>query len=788
MTADPMLKIAVCNNRQNARYKNQEKPWSYIKDRNRTPIRTSETAEEYLKLSKAQRDELKDHGGFVGGWLRGGIRKNGHVISRGIGALDADNIGPEDDFLALVRTALQGCEYFVYSTHKHRPEAPRYRIVILLDREVTEDEYPALMRMIAKQIGMDFFDDSTYQANRMMYWSSCPSNGVFFFEEGIGEPLCADRFLSMYEDWRDTTQWPTSSRQSEVIQHTIRQQQDPLSKAGLIGAFCRTYYPITKAIDTFLKDVYEPSAVEGRYDYIPADSNAGVVIYDDKFVYSHHATDPACEKLLNAFDLVRIHKFGDDDSKRSYQQMCDFALEQTDVRLTLDRERREKAGEDFIPEGEDDWVSRLQYKPRTQQLENSVYNLVLILNNDPDFQGFAYNAMANRIQVTGAVPWERPAGDRFWRDADTAQMKALLDTRYTSFSTRNHDVAFTKVADDRSFHPIREYLDSLPDWDGKARVEDLFIRYLEADDTPYVRAVTRKLFTAAVARIYAPGTKFDSLTVIDGAQGIGKSTLVKDLVGEEFYSETLALTDMSDNKTGAEKLQGYWVAEIGELAGMKKADLEKVKSFLSTTDDKYRPSYGRVVESHPRQCVIIATVNGDRGFLRDITGNRRFWVVKCRQTEQKRRWRFTKEDRDQFWAEAKALWRQGEQLWLEGDELVDAEEAQREAMEVDERQGLVEEYLETLLPETWGKMDVFERRQWLAENDSPVQPVGQIKREYVSNVEIWAECFGRNPADLKAADSYGIAALMVRVHGWERTEIRRRIPNYGLQRLYKRIE
>lgn len=784
---DPMLKIAVCNHRNNSKYKNQEKPWSYIKDRNRRPIRTTETAEEYPKLPKEKRDEMKDHGGFVGGWLKGGIRKNGNVISRCIGALDADNIGADDDFLGITRKALEGVEYFIYSTHKHRPEAPRYRIVILFDREVSEDEYPALMRMVARQIGMDFFDDSTYQSNRMMYWSSCPSNGVFFFEEGIGEPMTVDRYLGMYADWHDTTQWPTSTRQSEVVKHSVRQQQDPLSKDGLIGAFCRTYFPITEAIHTFLSDVYAPSAVEGRYDYIPADSNAGVVIYDDKFVYSHHATDPACEKLLNAFDLVRIHLFGDDDPKKTYKQMCDLALQQDAVKLTLDRERRERADEDFAADDDRDWTSQLRYQPRSQILENSVWNLMLILNNDPDFANFGYNELANRVQVTGPVPWDRPTDNKFWRDADTAQLKALLDTRYVSFSSRNHDVCFAKVADDRRFHPIRDYLDSLPPWDGECRVESLFIRCLEADDTEYVRMVTRRLFAAAVARVYQPGIKFDCLTVIDGAQGIGKSTLLKELVGDEYYSETLSLTDL-DDKTGAEKLQGYWVIEIGELAGMKKADVEKVKGFLSTTDDKYRPSYGRVVESHPRQCVVIATVNGERGYLRDITGNRRFWIIKCRQKEQARKWSFTKEERDQIWAEAVALWRGGEKLYLEDTELPAAEALQREAMELDERQGIVEEYLNTLLPDNWDGMDLYERRNYLSVQYDPTQPRGTTVRKAVSNVEIWAECFGKNPSEMKPADSYAIAALMMRVEGWERTEKIRRIPVYGRQRLYLKTE
>ena len=265
---------------------------------------------------------------------------------------------------------------------------------------------------------------------------------------------------------------------------------------------------------------------------------------------------------------------------------------------------------------------------------------MLILNNDPDYANFAFNEMANRVQITGPLPWDRPKDNKFWRDADTAQMKALIDIRYIPFSSRNHEVSFTKVADDRSFHPVRDYLNSLPEWDGKKRVENLLIRYLQADNADYVKTVTRKTFAAAVAHIYHPGVKYDCVLVLDGIQGIGKSTLFKDLVGDEYYSETLSLTDMND-KSGAEKLQGFWIMEIAELAGMKKADIEKVKAFLSTSDDKYRPSYGKTVESHPRQCIIIASVNGERGYLRDITGNRRFWVVKLNQTEQKKTWNFT---------------------------------------------------------------------------------------------------------------------------------------------------
>ncbi|NLA27978.1 MAG: hypothetical protein GX878_11350, partial [Firmicutes bacterium] len=316
------------------------------------------------------------------------------------------------------------------------------------------------------------------------------------------------------------------------------------------------------------------------------------------------------------------------------------------------------------------------------------------------------------------------------------------------------------------------------------RVEDVFIKYLQADDTEYIRTVTRKNFAAAVARIYVPGIKFDCVPVLDGDQGIGKSTIVKDLVTADFYSETLSLTDM-DDKSGAEKLQGFWVVEIGELAGMKKADIEKVKAFLSTSDDKYRPSYGRVVESHPRQCIVIATVNGERGYLRDITGNRRFWIIKVHQKKQKKTWNFTEEYRQQFWAEAKEIWKSGEKLYLEGDVLEEAEKAQKGAMEADERVGMVEEYLNTLLPDDWDGMDLFARRNYLSGSEfGGAEHTGTVARTSVSNAEIWCECFNRNLPELKTTDSYQIAALMSQISGWERTSSIKRLPIYGRQRLY----
>jgi len=787
---DYPVKIAVTDRRTNKKYKNTESTWNSVAKRCGTPIRTTETVEEYPKLPKAKQEVVKDQGGFVGGHLRGGIRKNGNVLFRQIGLLDADHVPQELDFVSLVKSVLPDNSWFIYSTHRHRPETPRFRIAILLGRDVSEDEYPALMRQIARQIGMDYFDDTTYQANRMMYWPSCPADGKFVFIENQGVPLDPDTYLSIYEDWRDVALWPKSSRQSELIQRSIRQQQDPLAKEGVVGAFCRAY-SIEDAIETFLPDIYEPSAVNDRYDYIPADSSAGLVIYDGKYAYSHHATDPACDRLLNAFDLVRMHRFRDLDDQTaedtppgkqpSFKAMKELAAKDERVNSLLLAERREQAESDFS--GSEDWVKGLK-RDKGGLLMNNLHNIELIIENDPALKAIVFNQLADGLEIKGEVPWKHPA--RFWRDADDAQLTSYVDSNYGTFSARNYEIAVTKVADDRSYHPIREYLNALPPWDGVPRVETLLPVYLGADDNRYVQAVTRKTLCAAVARILKPGIKFDNILVLNGAQGVGKSTLILKL-GGEWYSDSLSLTDMND-KTAAEKLQGYWLLEIGELAGMRKADIDKVKAFISRQDDKYRASFGRRVTPHPRQCIFFGTTNSEKGYLRDVTGNRRFWTVKTPGGGLRYTWQLTVEDVKQIWAEALVYVRAGEKLYLDTDLEELAKLEQREAMEQDEREGLVREYLDRLLPENWDDISIYDRRDYILSPDDPTLPKGKVPRETVSNIEIWCECFGKHKEDIKPLDSYAIAAIMERIERWEKTGQFKYLKYYGKQRIYRCVE
>ncbi|MCH5203112.1 MAG: hypothetical protein J1F03_00105 [Oscillospiraceae bacterium] len=772
------MKIAFGNKRTAKKWRNDDITWAEFTDRIKNTQRTTETVEEYRKMKKAQQDDIKDVGGFVGGHLKEGLRKKGYVLSRSMLTLDID-YGETTVWDEI--TMFFDFKCCIYSTHKHTPDKPRLRLIIPLSREVSEEEYAAVGRKIAQEIGIDMFDDSTYQAHRLMYWPSTSSDGEFVFEEQDGPLLDPDEYLAKYDDWHDVSTWPTSSRQSAVVKRSIKEQADPLEKPGVVGAFCRAY-SISEAIEAFLSDVYEPSVMEGRYDYVPADSSAGVQVFDGKFAYSHHATDPACDMLLNAFDLVRVHKFGNDDEKKSFKAMQEFAASDEGVKRQLSEDRRASAAEDFDYERSDDieWETALELE-KSGAVKDTLNNLVLIIRNDKGLQNIAFNCHRDGIDARGGLPWEQIKPG--WSDSDYAALKVYLSQIYSLYAPTKTKDAVLAVAAERSYHPVREYLDALPEWDKTPRAEMLLIDYLGAENTAYTRAVARKTLAAAVARIYEPGSKFDSVLILNGPQGIGKSTLFAKLAGE-WFSDALALTDMKD-KTGPEKLQGYWILELGELAGMRKADIETVKSFISRVDDKYRAAYGLSVESHPRQCIIVGSTNSENGFLRDITGNRRFWPVKVSADSPKKPWQLTKYEIEQIWAETLELYRNGEKLYLEGAEADTAIEEQADAMETDEREGLVREYLNTLLPEDWQDMSLFERRNYLAEGDFGGGKTGKVPRTRVCNLEIWCECFGREASSMKSADSYAISAIMQKIEGWEKGGTQR-FGSYGIQRGYIR--
>lgn len=769
------LAIAYGNNRQAKTWVNKTIRFAELKERLKVTIRTAESAEEYAKMSKAQRDTAKDHGGFVAGVLKNGRRKIDAVELRSMLALDGDRI--DASFLAGYEAI---CPYtsVLYTTHSSTPDNPRVRLVFPLTRDVTPEEFVAVSRYVAQMLGIDYFDECSYQPNQLMYWPSSPQNGVFVYKETNGEWLNPDDVLSAHPEWTDPTRLPTSSRESKANTVTQQKVQDPLSKEGVVGLFNRVYYPITRALQEFLSDVYEPTDSENRWHFRQSSSMAGVEIKEEKFVYSHHAKDPAYLKLCNAFDIVRMHRFGDKDDKASYQAMCELAMQQDEVKVLASNERLAQASMDFSDTDSDTWRKQLQYEPRSTVLKNNLHNITLILQNDPMLKNIVFNQLLDGMEIKGTVPWKHPS--KYWRDADDAQLISYVDSHYGTFSQRNYQIAVTKVSDDRSYHPIREYIDMLPPWDGIRRVDTLLIDYLGARDNEYIRAVTRKTLCAAIRRVIDPGIKFDTMLVLNGPQGIGKSTLIARLAGE-WFSDSLNLSDTKD-KTAAEKLQGYWILEIGELAGLRKAEVETLRSFLSRQNDIYRAAFGKHATPHPRQCIFFGTTNAESGYLRDTTGNRRFWPVKTPGGGTKHSWDLSSEEIRQIWAEVLEYVNAGEKLHLDPETEIMAKEEQREALESDEREGLVREYLETLLPEDWDNMDLFERRSFLS-GVSTANRVGSVSRTRVCNMEIWCELFGKDQGNLGRAESNNLAAMLHKM-GWVKQERKVRIKPYGPQVVY----
>ena len=577
------------------------------------------------------------------------------------------------------------------------------------------------------------------------------------------------------------------------MQREVKKQADPLEKPGTVGAFCRTY-SVIDAIDTFLTDVYRKSEMTGRYDYIPADSQAGVVIYEDKYAYSHHATDPACGHLMNAFDVVRIHKFGgldaraDEDTEPSklpsFKAMQEFVVDDEKVKLRLAKERESQAMAEFDGVDEENWQTFLELD-KQGRVKDTLTNIANIIRYDSNLKPIVYNEFKSMLDVIGELPWSqvRPG----WGDADLACAKVYFERVYGIWSpTKFKDALIAVSSAERTYHPIKEYLATIA-WDGEERIDTLLIDYLGADDTAFVRAVTRKTLCAAVARVYEPGIKYDSILVLNGPQGVGKSTLFA-LLGRQWYSDSLSISDMKD-KTAAEKLQGYWILELGELAGIKKVDVETVKSFISRTDDKFRQSYGVNVESHPRTNIIVGSTNAESGFLRDITGNRRFWPVHVTGNGKYNAWDLT--EVDQVWAEAIVKYRAGEELFLKGEVAAQAYVAQQQAMESDDREGIITDYLDHLLPENWDGMDLYQRRSFLGGSEfDGAATVGTIIRDKVCVMEIWCECFGKERQNLKRTDSYEIEGILTRIGGWQKLTSNKTgktyYPLYGPQKTFVR--
>lgn len=767
------LDIAVANHRAQETWHNEQWEWSKLVKKISATHRTAETFEVYQALPKPKRDEIKDVGGFVGGYLINGKRGKGTVQHRQILTLDIDYAYADiwEDFKMYFSAAA-----LMYSTHTHSITAPRMRLVLPLDRTVSPEEYEAIGRKVASYIGMQHFDSTGFQDERLMYWPSTAKNGVYFFQSQDGPWLSADKILSEYRNWSDMSEWPLCPNEIELVRTGLK-QQDPTEKEGLIGAFCRTY-GISAAIEEFLPDIYSACS-QDRYTYAGGSTAAGAVVYEDKFLYSHHNTDPVGTILVNSFDLVRIHKFGHLDTdtsvsigkRPSFQSMT--ALARRDVEVIREIGIFE-LGDDVVSQEDTDWLRRMEINGKGAYLA-TINNFLLILMNDKKLKDkFAYNEFDHRDYAKGKLPWGKESGIAELNDRDEAGLRHYFETTYEIYHVNKCRDAFELASRHHSFHPIREYLDGLA-WDGTPRVETLFIDAFGAKDSPYLRAISKKVLVAAIARVMIPGTKFDYVVTLVGPQGYRKSTMLKEL-GKDWYSDTL------DSVTGKEaymQIQGTWLIEMAELSSIRRAEVESVKHFITKQEDRFRVTFGKRTENFKRQCVFFASTN-EQSFLRDPTGNRRFWPVVIHKKYEDKTLNI-----DQLWAEAMLLYKNGEALFLSDELESEAMELQREHAELDERIGIIEKYLNMPLPADWDDMSVYQRVSYISGGEEDTNLTSQ--RDKVCVAEIWCEVLGNKVQDMNVHNTKFIHSLMINIPGWIKAPSTRSFRRYGNQRAYLRV-
>ena len=631
--------ISVADSKTSKLWKNIEISWEDFLLHAKTTIRTTETIAEYKKLPKPQQDALKNVGGFVAGKLKDGKRKTGNVEFRSMLTLDMDYAS---DGIWEQITLFYDFTCCIYSTHKHTTEKPRLRLIIPLSRTVTADEYTAIGRKVASDIGIEQFDDTTYEPSRLMFWASTSSDGEFVFESQDGILLDPDKILARYKDWKDTSSWPVSSRQTAVVKKALTKQAEPLEKHGVIGAFCRAY-TITSAIDTFIPDVYKPSLMEGRYDYIPADSTAGVLIYDDKFAYSHHATDPACSKLCNAFDLVRIHMFGELDDKAdedtpstklpSFVAMQEFIENNELVRQIINEERISAMQKDFSGKEVDphelffekkrfvtmylaDWFL-MQHEAIILQDELYIYENGRYVNGERLFKEKVTRVLksefqTNRLNETinylkNIVPYISP--DEATNIGNYLNVKNGI-LNLSTFEFEKHS---------SSLHTIIQLpVEYAPD--AKCEAIDEFLNLVAKDSVPVIEEM--------LGYCLIPSMKYEKSFLLHGDGGNGKGTmiaLIQALFGSENVSN-VALQALSENRFLAAELYGKMVNLHADIPNKVIEDTSLFKELTSgdriQAEKKHKPPF-----SFCNRAKLIFSANEMSSSKDNSYGYHRKWTV-----------------------------------------------------------------------------------------------------------------------------------------------------------------
>ncbi len=844
------LRIAIGNDAHLGKVKNKTLTWGDLRERCFTPVIGQETLREYLELPKPEQDRLKNVGFFLGGPCDDNYRKAANIHERCLVVLDIDTATFDLlDKIEMGLTALSDFEFFAYSTRKHTAIKPRLRVVILLEKPISVEKFVAASRILASKLDptMDAVDDVSFRIAQLMYWPSHCRDADFFTHHNEGRAVDVDELLADFGDWRDWTNLPFSENQGRKRPTDPgKKAENPHEKTGVIGAFCRAY-SIEDAIEKFLPDVYTPGEDAGakpRYSYVGGSTSNGAIVEDGGlFLYSYHTTDPCSERLVNSFDMVRLHKFGEldkdtaEDTKPtafpSFKAMVEFLSDDIAVARELQAEQYDPVAmfedlgdeedeqkpdsdepdlDDLIGDSEETKTEKIKADSKWHLLlditaegflKSTVTNSATILTHDPRLVGICEMNQFTREIVTrkplrsklAVIPkWQvqdKTNGD-LWEDGHDHAVRLLLEAPAgkkkpgygMKISDRDLRGAVWSAAERTPFHPVRDYLLGLK-WDRRQRLDTLFHRFLGVEDNAYTRGVSRLTLLGAVTRVMEPGHKFDFVPILEGTQGKRKSTFIN-ILARHWFAEMEG--HFADRKRLVETMQGAWILELPELQGFTRTEVQEIKAFVSATKDKVRLSYARRAMEFPRQCIFIGSTN-ETEYLKDSTGNRRFWPVLCTVAEIDTDG--LAREVDQLWAEAVSVYHDMRAAQPEGvlplflsnaearAEAVRVQESRRIETPEDALAGVIQHWLDT--PQHLSK---------IVGASTAFDDLDADNRLYVRNetcaLELWQVCLKREPDGYNEMQARLVGRALRKLSAtWECIGTRR-TKHYGAQRVYRR--
>lgn len=767
--ADLTLDLSVAPSVSSCRWEAATLTWERLVDRAHNP------------------EAVKDCGGYVAGRLKGTARRKGQVEYRSAVTLDAD---AASETLPAVVAGL-GLRALVHSTYSHTRAHPRYRVIFpIMGPGLSEEEYPRVARGLMEALGEAQFDPGSTQPERLMFWPATANPDEYEVVECDGETATAQGLLRDFGGLQATPD------------HKAGPKRDPKELPGVAGAFNRVY-DMARAVEMFHLP-YDP--VEGepnRWHYTPAESEGGVIVYPDGYVFSNHASDPAYGRALSVFDLVALHVYGGEDRAAGVPQSTAPA-----DRPSIQRAMREFAARpeivtelvaaDFADvDGDEDgavlpeWVLEFHFHPKTGKPLDDVHNWDLLMRHDPVLRAMARNEMDLTTVTRSPFPWRTvEAGkDDALTNADRAQISAHLQRAYNMPRPAQEQLngVIDMVAQDNAFHPVVEYLEGL-EWDGVSRIET----YLPGAPDAYTRRVARLVAVQAVARALDPGVKVDNCLILTGRQGLGKSWFVETMA--RGWTCTLGPIEGGGLRDTVMAMTRSWITVADEGFAMKKADAEALKQFVTLTHDVIRLPYAREHVKLPRRQVIWGTTN-DAVFLRAQEGNRRFLIVEV--AEKLDFGKYSDEYVNQVWAEAVHIWKTSRdqyglkdnpELFLSASEEAAAESVRSMATEEDSVGGLIQAYLDTLVPENWADMSPDERISWLRDAEQGIVS-GTHPIDVVCSLEIWEIALGRERGKHSRVDILQITNALKQLPGWFGPMPKpTRLPFYGPQRVFARLD